>query len=124
MYKRQENLLHAGVATTLLQRSGQVLPPLDWDMAQEVHSYLRGQGLDLRLNAGVQGFQELSLIHIWLARAELLYPSAPTGHRDTQAMQLTHLDISHSRVCWSMAPVGQTWAQKPHPRQISQSRSF
>lgn len=54
-----ENLLHAGVATTLLQRSGQVLPPLDWDMAQEVHSYLRGQGLDLRLNAGVQGFQEM-----------------------------------------------------------------
>lgn len=39
-----ENLLHAGVATTLLQRSGQVLPPLDWDMAQEVHSYLRGSG--------------------------------------------------------------------------------
>ena len=53
-----ENLLRAGVETTMLQRSNQVLPPLDYDMAQEVHSYLRGQGLDLRLNTTITGFDE------------------------------------------------------------------
>ena len=45
-----ENLLHAGVATTLLQRSGHVMPPLDGDMASSVHAYLRDKGVDLRLN--------------------------------------------------------------------------
>ncbi len=39
-----ENLVHAGVHTTLLQRGAQVLPPLDADMAAEIHAYLRGQG--------------------------------------------------------------------------------
>ena len=51
-----ENLMHAGIPTTLLQRGDQVMPPLDWDMAQEVHAYLRTQGLDLRLNVTVTGF--------------------------------------------------------------------
>ena len=45
-----ENLLHAGVATTLLQRSSHVMPPLDGDMASSVHAYLRDKGVDLRLN--------------------------------------------------------------------------
>ena len=51
-----ENLLHAGVATTLLQKGDQVLPPLDPDMAAEVHAYLRGCGVELRLGAHVTGF--------------------------------------------------------------------
>ena len=51
-----ENLLHAGVATTLLQKGNQVLPPLDADMAAEVHAYLRGCGVELRLGAHVTGF--------------------------------------------------------------------
>ena len=45
-----ENLLHAGVAVTLLHRSGHVMPPLDGDMASSVHAYLRDKGVDLRLN--------------------------------------------------------------------------
>lgn len=45
-----ENLLHTGVATTLLQRSAHVMPPLDADMASSVHAYLRDKGVDLRLN--------------------------------------------------------------------------
>lgn len=53
-----ENLMHAGVPTTLLQRGDQVMPPLDWDMAQEVHAYLRAQGLDLRLDVNVTGFAQ------------------------------------------------------------------
>ena len=42
--------------TTLLQRGAQVLPPLDADMAAEIHAYLRGQGVELRLGARVSGF--------------------------------------------------------------------
>ena len=45
-----ENLIHAGVETTLLQRSSHVMPPLDEDMASAVHAYLRDHGVDLRLN--------------------------------------------------------------------------
>ena len=51
-----ENLVHAGVHTTLLQRGAQVLPPLDADMAAEIHTYLRGQGVELRLGVRVSGF--------------------------------------------------------------------
>ena len=36
-----ENLMEAGVQVTLLQRSEQVLPPLDWDMACELHDHMR-----------------------------------------------------------------------------------
>ena len=52
-----ENLIHAGVHTTLIQLDDQVLLPLDKDMAGEVHAYLRGQGLDLRLGTAVTGFR-------------------------------------------------------------------
>lgn len=51
-----ENLVHAGVHVTLLQRSGQVMPPLDRDMAAMVHGCLRENGVDLRLNQPVEGF--------------------------------------------------------------------
>lgn len=51
-----ENLVHAGVQTTLLQRSAHVMPPLDGDMASQIHAYLRGKGVDLRLNTPFAGF--------------------------------------------------------------------
>lgn len=53
-----ENLIHAGIKTTLLQRGDQVMAPLDYDMACQIHSYLRGRGVDLRLNQTVTGFYE------------------------------------------------------------------
>lgn len=53
-----ENLLDAGIPVTLLQLMDQVLPPLDYDMACEVHHYLRSKGLDLRLREEVEGFAE------------------------------------------------------------------
>lgn len=52
-----ENLIHAGVHTTMIQLDDQVLLPLDKDLAGEVHAYLRGQGLDLRLSTAVTGFR-------------------------------------------------------------------
>lgn len=53
-----ENLIHSGIRTTLLQRSGQVMPPLDFDMACGVHSYLRNKGLDLRFHQSVVGYED------------------------------------------------------------------
>ena len=51
-----ENLIGAGIETTLIQLDDQVLLPLDKDLAGEVQSYLRGQGLRLRLGTAVTGF--------------------------------------------------------------------
>ena len=53
-----ENLMEAGVKVTLLQRSEQVLPPLDWDMACELHSHMREKGLDLRFKHAVESYEE------------------------------------------------------------------
>ena len=53
-----ENLIHWGIDTTLLQRENQIMLPFDYDMACEMHSYLRGKGMDLRVNAEVNGFSE------------------------------------------------------------------
>ncbi len=53
-----ENLMESGVKVSLLQLDNQVLRPLDYDMACQVHTYLREQGLDLRLGEQVEGFEE------------------------------------------------------------------
>ncbi|MEG2634571.1 MAG: FAD-dependent oxidoreductase, partial [Oscillospiraceae bacterium] len=53
-----ENLVNLGIETTLLQRGGQVLPPLDYDMACEVRAYLQSRGLKIRLNESISGFSE------------------------------------------------------------------
>ena len=39
-----ENLKNRGIDTVLLQRSGQVMPPLDMDMASIVHKYMTKEG--------------------------------------------------------------------------------
>ncbi len=49
-----ENLRQRGLEVTLLEGAGQVLPPLDFEMAQFVHLELRAQGIDLRLNTMLQ----------------------------------------------------------------------
>lgn len=51
-----ENLQRTGVRTTVVQLTGQVMETLDYDMACEVHAYLRRQGVDLRLGTAVTGF--------------------------------------------------------------------
>ena len=52
-----ENLMKAGIDVTLVEQSSQVLPPMDYDMACQVHAYLRQKGLKLRLNASAAGFE-------------------------------------------------------------------
>lgn len=54
-----ENLVHAGLFVTLLQRSNQVLRnTLDFDMACEVHNELYAKGVELNFNQSIKSFSE------------------------------------------------------------------
>ena len=53
-----ENLAGLGVKTTIVQRSGQLLKTLDFDMASLIHSKLRSNGVELKLNTHVRGFED------------------------------------------------------------------
>ena len=48
-----EQLVGRGIATTIVERLAQVMPPLDADMAHRVAESLRGNGVQLRLGASV-----------------------------------------------------------------------
>lgn len=48
-----EQLVGRGIATTVVEREPQVMPPLDPDMAHRVAESLRGHGVDLRLGSTV-----------------------------------------------------------------------
>lgn len=52
-----ENLIEAGVGVTLIQRSEQVLRPLDYDMACLLHGKLRAKGVNLLLNTPVDRYE-------------------------------------------------------------------
>lgn len=51
-----ENLVHRGIAVTLVEKLPQVMPPFDPEMMTPVHTHLQSQGVKLCLNDGVQGF--------------------------------------------------------------------
>ena len=53
-----ENLIRAGINTSLIQVRNQILTFLDYDMACELHGYLRAKGLQLYLNTNVLGIEE------------------------------------------------------------------
>lgn len=53
-----ENLMQRGIAVTLIEQLNQVMPPLDFDMAQQIHGYLRQKGVNLMLGKGVESFEE------------------------------------------------------------------
>lgn len=52
-----EQLVGRGIATTVVERQSQVMPPLDADMAHRVAESLRGNGVELRLGASVASVQ-------------------------------------------------------------------
>ncbi len=54
-----ENLFHRGLDVTIVERSPQVLPPIDADMAAQVQQYLRAMGVKLRLGNGVKQFHQV-----------------------------------------------------------------
>ncbi|MGL5541144.1 MAG: FAD-dependent oxidoreductase [Erysipelotrichaceae bacterium] len=53
-----ENLREKGLEVTLVEKMPQVLAPLDFEMAQLVHEELQLSGVKLRLNAGVDHFEQ------------------------------------------------------------------
>lgn len=54
-----ENLVEAGLRVSLIEALDQVMPPLDHELAQLLHSSIRGHGVDLRLSDAVRSFEEL-----------------------------------------------------------------
>ncbi len=52
-----ENLIHRGFDVTLVEMSGQILGPIDPEMARIAEGYLQRHGLRLALNDGVAGFE-------------------------------------------------------------------
>lgn len=51
-----ENLVHAGLSVTILQRPDQLLTPFDYDMACLVAYRMRRAGVDVRFGASVKSF--------------------------------------------------------------------
>jgi len=52
-----ENLSSLGIEISLVEAAGQVMPPLDPEMAALVQRHLRKKGIDLRLNTAVKSFE-------------------------------------------------------------------
>jgi len=53
-----ENLVHRGMATTVIEMMDQVMAPLDYEMAAIVHSHLRQKGVVCELGNGVKSFSK------------------------------------------------------------------
>jgi NADPH-dependent 2,4-dienoyl-CoA reductase/sulfur reductase-like enzyme/peroxiredoxin family protein/TusA-related sulfurtransferase/rhodanese-related sulfurtransferase len=53
-----ENLTALGVEVSIIQRPNQVMPPLDFEMAQLLHQNLEENGVKLFLGEGVTGFED------------------------------------------------------------------
>lgn len=53
-----ENLTHAGLDVTLIDMMDQVMPNVDYDMAQILHKHMTDNGVKLALGQGVEGFVE------------------------------------------------------------------
>ncbi len=52
-----ENLVDMGIKVELIQRPKQVMQPLDYDMAVQLHHVLRKHGVSLKLGSSVEGFR-------------------------------------------------------------------
>jgi NADPH-dependent 2,4-dienoyl-CoA reductase/sulfur reductase-like enzyme/rhodanese-related sulfurtransferase len=52
-----ENLVHRGLSVTILEKLGQVMPPLDPEMAAPLAAHLRARGVGLRLGEGLAGIE-------------------------------------------------------------------
>lgn len=53
-----ENLKTAGLDVTLIEMADHLVAPLDYDMAADLHSYVRDKGIDLRLGTAVTAITE------------------------------------------------------------------
>lgn len=55
-----ENLKHAGLDVTLIEMQNQILPPIDYDMAQIAHKHMVDNDVKLLLGDGVKSFEDVS----------------------------------------------------------------
>ena len=53
-----ENIKAVGVDVTIVEMSNQVIAPIDYDMAAEVHCHLRSKGVKLMLNSALEKIEE------------------------------------------------------------------
>ncbi|MBP3391487.1 MAG: CoA-disulfide reductase [Clostridia bacterium] len=49
-----ENLVEAGLKVSIVELADHLIAPLDFDMAADVHRYIKSKGIDLHLNNGVK----------------------------------------------------------------------
>ncbi|MDL2318459.1 FAD-dependent oxidoreductase [Eubacteriales bacterium OttesenSCG-928-A19] len=67
-----ENLLEAGLDITLVEMQNQVIAPLDYDMACEVHQHIESMGVTLLLETALQTVRDDSgRLHLELSKGSL-----------------------------------------------------
>ena len=57
-----ENLVNAGLTVSIVELSDHLIAPLDFDMAAEVHRYIKSKGIKLYLNNGVTAIDSNTVI--------------------------------------------------------------
>ena len=57
-----ENLAEQGVKVSVVEGAAHVMPPIDMDMAHQVHNYIRAQGMDLYLGQTCTAMDEDGVI--------------------------------------------------------------
>lgn len=53
-----ENLVFRGIKTTIIEKSDQVMPSMDYDMAGLIHAHLMEKGVGLELENGITAFEK------------------------------------------------------------------
>lgn len=51
-----ENLSHLGINVSIIELSNQVMAPVDYEIAAQLHNHLKSNGVELYLNDGVKSF--------------------------------------------------------------------
>lgn len=57
-----ENLAEAGLKVAIVELADHLIAPLDFDMAADVHRYIKSKGIDLHLNNGVKSINGNTVI--------------------------------------------------------------
>ena len=55
-----ENLHAAGLDTTLIEAASQVMPPVDYELAELLHEHIEEKGVHMHLSDGVASFEEIN----------------------------------------------------------------
>ncbi len=67
-----ENLKNVGIDVTIVELAEHLIGPLDFDMACDVHNYIKTKGINYILNNGVKSFEEINdLIKVNLNTGEI-----------------------------------------------------